>query len=78
MATPVQPYSLYREMILPEDYEFTLSGEQTAFLHNMLIEEVEAKLLHVFDETKPVQSAQKQAYITARIELLTELLNRSN
>lgn len=71
-------YSVFNIKPVNPSYSFQLLPEQTAHLHNMLVEESENMLALVYDEHNPVGFAQKQAYIKARIDILTEILNEGN
>lgn len=73
-----EPYSVFA--IKPQNpaYSFTLLPEQTAYFHNLLVEESENLLSLMYDEHNPMQFVQKQAYLKARIDLLTEILNEGN
>jgi len=59
-----------------EGEELSLSPIQTAHLHNLLIDEIEAKVEIVFDEATPIKHIQQQAYLTGRIDLLKQLLTK--
>lgn len=67
---------IFNRIPINESIDPEVTGELRAYLHNLLIDEMEAFMEIVFKEAAPLEHIQQQAYLKGRIDLLKQLLQK--